>query len=250
MKQLLIYDRPVVLDRERHRNLKIATGGTGFAFAARVNSLPLATAEFARAARDYPILFAGAEPASVVPAALLGLRADENLMVDAEGNWQPDTYVPAFLRRYPFVLAEKPAPAEGFSVCLDEAWPGVGAEDGEALFAEDGSNTSLLDGAVKFLQEYQAHLERTRAFTASLAKLDLLVPKTIQVERPGGKSFALDGFFIVDEQRVQALKGKPLQELLKSGDLGWIFVHLMSLVNVERLSRRLDQRVAGQPREH
>lgn len=250
MKQLLIYDRPVVLDRERHRNLKVATTKTGFTFAASVNSLPLATAEFARAACDYPILFAGAEPASVVPAALLGLRADENLMVDVDGNWQPDAYVPAFLRRYPFVLAEKPAPAEGFNVCLDEAWPGLGAEDGEALFAEDGSNSSLLDGAVKFLQEYQAHLERTRAFTARLAELDLLVPKTIRVERASGKSFALDGFFIVDEQRLQALKGKPLQELLKSGDLGWIHVHLMSLVNVERLSRRLDQRVAGQPKGH
>src|SRR5690554_4475592 len=238
MKQLLIYDRPVVLNRERHRQLKISTGDAGFAFAAKVNSLPLATAEFARAARDYPILFAGAEPANVVPAALLGLRADENLMVDVEGNWETDSYVPAFLRRYPFVLAEKPAAGDGFSVCLDEAWPGVGAEDGEALFAEDGSNSSLLDGAVKFLQEYQAHLERTRAFASTLAELDLLVSKTVQVQPASGKPFALDGFFIVDESRLQALKGRPLQRLLKSGDLGWIYAHLMSVVNVERLSRR------------
>lgn len=250
MKQLLIYDRPVVLNRERHRDLKISTRDAGFAFAAQVNSLPLATAEFARAARDYPILFAGAGPENVVPAALLGLRADENLMVDVEGKWEPDSYVPAFLRRYPFVLAEKPAGEEGFSVCLDEAWPGVGAEDGEVLFAEDGSNSALLEGAVKFLQEYQAHLERTRAFTNRLAELDLLVSKTIQVKPASGKPFSLDGFFIVDESRVQALKGKPLQELLKSGDLGWIYAHLLSLVNVEQLSRRLDQRMAGQSRGH
>lgn len=250
MKQLLIYERPVVLNRERHRDLRVSTAEAGFGFVAKVNSLPLATAEFARAARDYPILFAGTEPANVVPAALLGLRADENLMVDAEDKWQADSYVPAFLRRYPFVLAEKPAPEDGFNVCLDEAWPGLGAEDGEALFAEDGTNSSLLDGAVKFLQEYQAHLERTRIFSTRLAELDLLVSKTIQVQPAKGKAFSLDGFFIVDESRVQALKGKPLQELAKSGDLGWIYAHLISLANIERLSRRLDQRMAEQTTSH
>lgn len=250
MKQLLIYDRPVVLDRERHRHLRVSTDALDFAFAAQVNSLPLAAAEFARAARDYPILFAGAEATDAVPAALLGLRANENLMVDAEGEWKADSYVPAFLRRYPFVLAEKPAGAEGFNVCLDEAWPGLGAEEGEPLFAEDGSNSGVLDGAVKFLQEYQAHLQHTRAFTARLAELDLLIPRTIQVQPANGKAFALDGFFVVDEERVQALKGKPLHELLKSGYLGWIYVHLMSLSNVERLSRLLDQRMATQSKGH
>lgn len=250
MKQLLIYDRPVVLDRERHRHLRVSTDALDFAFAAQVNSLPLAAAEFSRAARDYPILFAGAEAADAVPAALLGLRANENLMVDAESEWKADSYVPAFLRRYPFVLAEKPAGAEGFNVCLDEAWPGLGAEEGEPLFAEDGSNSGVLDGAVKFLQEYQAHLQHTRAFTARLAELDLLIPRTIQVQPANGKAFALDGFFVVDEERVQALKGKPLHELLKSGYLGWIYVHLMSLSNVERLSRLLDQRMATQSKGH
>lgn len=250
MKQLLIYDRPVVLDRERHRHLRVSTDALDFAFAAQVNSLPLAAAEFSRAARDYPILFAGAEATDAVPAALLGLRANENLMVDAEGEWKADSYVPAFLRRYPFVLAEKPAGAEGFNVCLDEAWPGLGAEEGEPLFAEDGSNSGVLDGAVKFLQEYQAHLQHTRAFTARLAELDLLIPRTIQVQPANGKAFALDGFFVVDEERVQALKGKPLHELLKSGYLGWIYVHLMSLSNVERLSRLLDQRMATQSKGH
>ena len=103
---------------------------------------------------------------------------------------------------------------------------------------------------MKFLQEYQAHLQRTRAFSAKLGELELLVPRTIQVQPANGKPFALDGFFVVDEKRVQALKGKPLQELLKSGDLGWIYVHLMSLMNVERLSRRLDRRLAEQPATH
>lgn len=250
MKQLLIYDRPVVLNRARHRNLRIAPHPGDYSFAAGVNSLPLATAEFARAACDHPILFAGADAASVVPAALLGLRAGENLAVDAHGQWREESYIPAFLRRYPFVLAEKASAEDGFNVCLDEAYPGLGEAEGEPLFGEDGANAPLLDGALHFLQEYQVHLQRTREFTARLHELELLQPKAIRFQPASGEAFSLDGFFVVDEEKLRALKGKPLLDLLRSGDLGWIHVHLMSLVNVERLGRRLDARIAAQPHNH
>lgn len=250
MKQLLIYDRPVVLNREHHRHLRIAPATDGFGLAAQLNSLPLAAAEFARAACDHPILFAGNDPAQVVPAVLLGLRAGENLSVGDDGQWEPARYVPAFLRRYPFVLAEKPEGEDGYNVCLDEAYAGLGAEAGEPLFSEDGSNSALLDGALKFLQEYQAHLARTREFTARLHELELLVPKVVGIQPASGDAFSLDGFFVVDETRLQALEGKPLVDLLRSGDLGWIHVHLMSLVNVERLCRRLDVRMAASPQPH
>ncbi len=250
MKQLLIYDRPVVLNREHHRDLRIAQAEGRFGFAAELNSLPLVATEFARAACDHPILFAGSDPAHVVPAALLGLRANQNLAVDADGQWRDDAYVPAFLRRYPFVLAQKPDGVEGYNVCLDDAYPGLRAEAGEALFAEDGSNTALLDGALQFLEEYQAHLTRTHAFTARLHALELLIPRTIQVQPAKGDAFSLDGFFVVDESRLQALKAKAVMELLRSGDLGWIHVHLMSLVNVERLCRRLDAQPAALPAAH
>lgn len=252
MKQLLIYDRPVVLNRARHRDLRIAPTGGDYHFAAALNSLPLAASEFARAACDHPILFAGSDAANVVPAALLGLRAGENLAVDAEGRWQEDAYVPAFLRRYPFVLAEKPAEGDGedFHVCLDEAYPGLGQQDGEPLFDDSGANTPLLEGAVRFLQEYQVHLKRTRELTTRLHALGLLVPKVVQVQPASGDAFSLDGLFVVDETRLRTLKGRALQDLLRSGDLGWIHVHLMSLVNVERLCRRLDVRMRAQTPTH
>lgn len=250
MKQLLIYDRPVVLNREQHRHLRLAPISDGFGFSGQLNSLPLAASEFARAACDHPILFAGNDPAQVVPAALLGLRAGENLSMGEDGRWDGERYVPAFLRRYPFVLAEKPEGEEGYNVCLDEAYPGLDAEAGEPLFADDGSNTPLLDGALKFLQEYQAHLARTREFTARLHELDLLVPKVIRVQPASGEGFNLDGFFVVDETRLKELPAKAATRLLRNGDMGWIHVHLMSLVNVERLCRRLDARMAAAAQAH
>lgn len=244
MKQLLIYQEPVPLHRTAHRDLRIQATPNDFGFANDVNSIPLATSEFARAARDYPIVFAGNDAQAVLPAALVGLRAGENLMVDTDGQWRLETYVPAFLRRYPFVLAEKPAPAEDFTVCLDVAFPGLGADTGEPLFDEQGADTPLLANALQFLGEYQEHTKRTQAFVAQLRELDLLVPKVIKVEPLAEPAFSLQGFFVVDEQRLRELKAKPLQQLLRSGDLGWIYVHLMSLVNVERLTARMDDRAS------
>ncbi|MGH8055242.1 MAG: SapC family protein [Stenotrophomonas sp.] len=243
MKQLLIYERPVQLNRVAHRNHRVLPSQGDFRFANAVNSVPLACVEFVQVARQYPIVFAGNSAESVVPAALLGLRSGQNLMVDAEGRWAEGAYVPAFLRRYPFVLAEREAEGEDFTVCLDAAYDGIreGGDEGAPLFDEEGKDSALLTNALQFLQEYQLHLARTREFSAALAAHGLLVSKQINVQSAQGEMSSLDGFFVVDEQKLRDLKGKALQELAKSGDLGWIYAHLLSLGNVEQLSRALDK---------
>lgn len=246
MKHLLIYERPVQLNRAAHRDYRLVAGEPDFSIARELNSLPLAVTEFVQAGRDYPIVFAGDRADSVVPAALVGLRAGENLLVDAAGQWAEGRYVPAFLRRYPFVLAEREAGSEDFTVCLDAAYPGLreSGDEGVALFDADGQDGPLMTNALQFLQEYQVHLARTRAFTAAVVRHDLLVSRQISITAASGEQFTLNGFHVVDEQKLRALKGKALQELAQSGDLGWIYAHLMSLGNVEGLGRRLDQRLA------
>lgn len=243
MKQLLIYERPVQLNRIAHRNHRVVASEGDFRFADAVNSVPLACVEFAQVVRQYPIVFAGNSPDAVVPAALLGLRSGQNLMVDAEGRWADGAYVPAFLRRYPFVLAEREPDGGDFTVCLDAAYDGIreGGDEGAPLFDEEGKDSALLTNALQFLQEYQLHLARTREFSAALAAHGLLVSKQINVQSAQGETSSLDGFFVVDEQKLRDLKGKALQELAKSGDLGWIYAHLLSLGNVEMLSRALDK---------
>ncbi|MGV8961145.1 MAG: SapC family protein [Stenotrophomonas sp.] len=246
MKQLLIYERPVQLNRNAHRHHRVIAAAGDFNFASALNSVPLACTEFSRAAREYPIVFAGNSPEAVVPAVLLGLRSGQNLMVDDAGRWAEGAYVPAFLRRYPFVLAEREADSNDFTVCLDAAFTGIreGGEEGAPLFDEEGKDSDLLTNALQFLQEYQLHLARTREFTAALVRHELLVSKQVNVQTAAGETFSLDGFFVVDEQKLRELKGKALQELAKSGDLGWIYAHLLSLANVELLSRALDQQAA------
>ena len=249
VKQLLIYEQPLVLNRQQHRHLRIKPVLDSFGFAGALNSVPLTTTEFAQAARDFPIVFAGegAEPdetkahSAGMPAALLGLSRDDNLFVEADGRWAADAYVPAFLRRYPFVVANQDASPESFTVCVDTPFL-ASDDDGLKLFEDSGEDAPALKRALGFLADYQAAVLRTQSFMQQLRESKLLVPKTIKVERPGSQAQTLSGFHVVDETRLQKLSGKDLAKLSKTGALGLIYAHVMSLSNVQRLSARLDAR--------
>ncbi len=252
MAEVLFYEHPVPLNRSEHKDLRLK-GVPNLKFAMNTHSVPLTGAEFAIAARDLLIVFAGNDPAEAGPIALLGLRQDENLYVDAEGRWEPGIYVPAFVRRYPFVLAEKPASADGaapgdeLTVFLDEQYEGFGKTEGERLFNEDGTDTELLTNAVKFLGEFQQNVGRTRWFMQQLAKHDLLEPRNVRLQKEGkdgeqGHSINLNGLFVVNEEKLRALDEKTTAEFAREGVFGWIYAHLLSLSNVDRLAHRLELR--------
>ncbi len=249
MAEVLFYERPVPLNREGHKNLRIKPVDN-VAFAAHVHSVPLTVGEFGAAARDFPILFGGDSLDEAGPLAMLGLNDRENLFVDADGCWERGVYVPAFVRRYPFVLAEKPAGSEGddFTVFLDEAYPGFSTEDGDRLFNEDGTDTEVLKNAVQFLGQFQDQVNQTRAFCKRLRELDLLEARSAQIQNAQGATVAsIGGLFLVNEEKLRALDEKVAYELLGSGRLGFIYAHLLSLANIDRLQMRLDQRKATPP---
>lgn len=241
MAEVLFYERPVPLNRTQHKDLRLK-GIPSLRFAAGVHSVPLTGVEFPAAARDLPILFAGSSMEEAGPMALLGLRQNENLFVDADGQWAANTYVPAFVRRYPFVLAEKPAGEEGddFTVFLDEAYEGFGTDEGERLFKDDGTDSDMLKNAVNFLGEFQQHVGRTQWFMEQVRKHDLLEPRNIRLEKDG-KAINLNGLYVVSEEKLRKLDAKTAQEFLQEGVFGWIYAHLLSLSNIDRVAQRLDQ---------
>lgn len=242
MAEVLFYERPVPLNRTQHKDLRLK-GIPSLRFAAGVHSVPLTGVEFPAAARDLPILFAGSSMEEAGPMALLGLRQNENLFIDADGQWAANTYVPAFVRRYPFVLAEKPAGEEGddFTVFLDEAYEGFGSDEGERLFQEDGTDSEMLKNAVNFLGEFQQHVGRTQWFMEQLRKHDLLEPRNIRLEKDG-KAINLNGLYVVNEEKLRKLDAKTSHEFLTEGVFGWIYAHLLSLANIDRVAQRLDSR--------
>jgi len=236
---LLFYQNPVPLSREAHKNLRIKMNAGDFGFAAHTNSVPLAAAEFYDAQRDYPIVFAG-QAGEVAPVALLGLRQSENLFIGKGKQWDSD-YVPVFARCYPFVLARGKGP--DYLVCVDENSPAIVKSGGESLFNEDGQETDYLRRNIDLLSEFQSHMRRTREFTQRLKEAGLLKDITLQVVPEGGEPLSLQGVQVVDEAKLMALDDAKVTELFRLGELGWIYAHLASLRNVQRLSKRLSRRL-------
>ena len=235
---MLLYNRIAPLNKDKHRTLKLRSADGDANFAAGTHYVPLAATEFFQACRDYPVIFAGGAEGG--PVALLGLRESENLFVADNGKWEPNTYVPAFIRRYPFVLA-KGDERDSFTVCFDESYSPFNSDDGEALFDESGEYTPFLNRIIDFLQRYRAEMLQTATFVERLNELELLIERDLEVTTPGGARYALRGFRVVDEDRLRKLADGKVGELLREGYMGWIYAHLASLNNLSRLPARLHQ---------
>lgn len=238
MAEFAFYENPVLLDRERHRHLRVQPAA-GWGFARHVNSLVLAGAEFNEACKEYAIVFTRTPQGRILPLAMLGLRARENLFVGDDGRWDA-RYLPAFVRRYPFVLAE--LPGQALAVCIDEACAGVNPSRGEPLFDAAGQDTAFLRGARDFLTSYQREYLRTESFCQHLAQAGVLVEMNARADLVDGRSFTVNGLWVVDEKRLMALPDATVQALFRSGELHLVSLHLASLSNLQRLVDRLAQR--------
>jgi hypothetical protein len=235
-KQLLIYQRAVPVNQTNHLNTSVKAGAD-YGFAKDVNSVPLMAAEFDLASNEYAIVFAG-EGEEVTPAALLGIRDNENLYVDEAGVWNAK-YIPAFVRRYPFVFSSGDQGAT-FTLCIDEDYAGVNREGvGERLFDSTGERTQYLKNVLGFLQAYQAQFEATRAFCQRLVELNLLEAMRAEFALRSGQRITLGGFMSVNKDRLRALPGDTLARLATAGELDLIYAHLHSQRNFTPTAERV-----------
>jgi hypothetical protein len=236
MKKLLIYEDVTPVTRKAHGQLSLKKGAT-YEFASETNAVPVVLAEFPRACADYAIVFTDASE-GLIPAAVLGVRDKENAYVAKDGSWDAG-YIPAFVRRYPFVFATD-AKAETFTLMIDQNYSGFNTEGkGERLFDSDGENTAFLTNTLNFLREYQQHFGRTRAFGKKLDELGLLEPVEARVPLPKDPDRRLTGFRIVNRDKLKALSGDVLAQLIKTDELELIFLHLFSLRNLNRLQEKM-----------
>jgi len=244
-----LYRRPVGLDPALHRRHKVQPVAD-YAFAAAVHAVPITATEFPHAALEFPIVFVEIGPrdstgrATMTPAALLGLSHGENLYID-QGRWDA-RYVPAYIRRYPFLTATLPG-SGGTNVLVDEDWSGFGEQEGEPLFEADDSPAPALQRAMDFLERYEHESERTRAFCERLARLGVLKEMKADATLPNGEKVSVDGFHTVDEERLRAFPDETVLELWRNGMLMLLQMHLVSIVNIRHLVNRKAVRVAARP---
>jgi hypothetical protein len=237
----LFYQAIEPLNVAQHGNMKVRTVAN-MGQIATTHAIPLTVDEFTLVQRHYPIVFSiGDNP---IPMALMGLNEGVNVFLDADGRPRdPNIYIPAYIRRYPFLLARLRPDSDELSLCFDPAAEAVGEfEDGELLF--DGDQPSEATKAIlQFCEQFEAAGQRTSAFMEDLKKTDLLMEGEVAIQPEGyTQPFVYRGFRMVDEEKLRELRGDELRKMNQNGMLPIIYAHLFSLSQMRDVfGRQMEQ---------
>jgi hypothetical protein len=231
-----LHTQPTALDSAEHRSLKLQMPITDWSLASNLNAMFVAAAEFGDVSRDFPIVFvkAGKEDdgsEAIAPIAVFGLTQNQNLYLD-KGTWRA-RYMPAVLRAYPFCIARMDA--DRFAICVDMAFKGASQTQGQPLFEADGKPAEMLKNMTQHLETLEGEIQRTRFIGKRLLELDLLREMRFDVTLPNGQQHTVDGFLTIDDKKATELPDTVIAELHRSGMLGLMHMHWVSLGNMQRL---------------
>lgn len=192
------------------------------------HAVPLTVEEFSLAQRHYPIVFSAGE--NPVPLALMGLNEGVNVFVDDDGKLTSEVYVPAYVRRYPFMLARLRPDTDEMSLCFDPSAEAIGAfEEGDALFDNDQPSETTKQ-ILGFCENFEQAGMQTGAFMKELADHKLLIDGEVAIQPEGAaQPFVYRGFQMVSEDAVKELRGDVARKMMQSGLLPLIYAHLFSL---------------------
>lgn len=236
----LFYNAIQPLSSQLHQNFRARVIDRAPYFA-KAHAIPLTVDEFVHAQRHMPIVFSTGD--SPVPLALTGLNDGINVFVDDEGKAHAPFYVPAYVRRYPYLLARTQPESQEMSLCFDPQTDMIGAfEDGTPLF--DGDKPSEhLTSVLKFCEDFEIAGQRTTQFVKDLQDLDLLMDGEVAIQPTGSEQpFVYRGFRMVDEQKFRDLDAEQIHKMHVNGALPLIIAHLFSLAMVrEVFGRQLAQ---------
>jgi SapC protein len=223
----LFYKNLQPLSSSVHANYRTRTSEKAPYFAT-AHAIPLTVDEFVHAQRYMPIVFSTGE--NPVPLGLTGLNEGVNVFVDEEGKSLHPFYVPAYVRRYPYVLARLDPNAQELSLCFDPESDLIGDfEEGNPLF-DEGKPSENLNNILKFCEDFELAGQRTGAFMKEILELDLLIDGEVSIQ-PGDspQPFIYRGFRMLDEQKFRDLHGDQLRRINQNGILALIVAHLFSL---------------------
>jgi len=230
----IFYKELVPLLSTDHADWQTRTTGDPEYFAGQ-HAVPLTVDEFVLAQRFYPIVFSDA--GDPVPLALFGLNEGVNVFVNDLGRSEVPFYIPAYVRRYPFLLARLQADKTDLSLCFDPQSGMVGkfGKDGVDLFA-DGKPTENLNGIMSFCEDFERSVQRTSAFVKEITDLDLLIDGEVSIKPESSEQpFVYRGFKMVDEAKLKDMNGDQLRKINQNGILPLIYAHLFSLSHMQNL---------------
>jgi len=240
----LLYNSLDALNSGQHSKMKLKKSYT-LPQIARTHAIPVTVEEFTLVPRHYPIIFSAGD--SPVPLALLGLNEGVNTFFDEDGKpTDRNAYIPAYLRRYPFMLAKLRADSDELSLCFDPTAGAISEEgDGQALFDGDQPSETTRN-ILAFCEQFETAGQRTQAFMEELQKSGLLMDGEVAIQPDGAEQpFLYRGFRMVDEEKLRELRGDELRKMNQNGMLPALYAHLFSLSQIREIFARQVQQGKG-----
>jgi hypothetical protein len=223
----IFYGDLAPLSSNLHGNFHTRAADTA-PFLVGAQAVPITVDEFVSVQRFCPIVFSSGEQS--VPLALMGLNEGSNVFVDNDGKLSGEFYVPAYVRRYPFMLARLQPDAEELSLCFDPTSDLVGEFDEGAPLFDDGKPSEATNAILKFCEEFEMSAQRTLGFVTELETADLLMEGEVSIQPEGQEQpFVYRGFRMVNEEKFRELRGDELRKMSQNGILPLIMAHLFSL---------------------
>lgn len=220
----------VALKFANHRDLRVFESND-YSFAKAETLVPIVYDEMSEIAREYPIIFPSND--SGLPCALLGLEPGKNAYVADDGRWLA-TYIPAHIRRYPFMLASTESQDENdkdrFVVVFDPEAKHFRDPNGHQVFTPDGKPTQHMENRFALLQQMQKVIPRTIELVKVLDNAGILVERTVTIKKADQTS-QITGFRVIDEKILNALSDAAFLDLRRMGGLPLVYAHLLSWAN-------------------
>lgn len=243
--QVMFYRQPEPLSIDKHRGLGVKRVERPFQFLLAAHVVPITVNEFGIAAGSFPIIFAGANK---TPLAVMGARSGENVFVSPTGDVDPEVYLPAFARRYPFVFAADSS-GDRLVLCIDRAAPMIGENPDVPLFSGN-EPSQYTQEAMEFCKEFERHRRTSENFLALMNEMNLFEQKSVSLtnRKPDGteEQQTIAEYFAVDEEKLTNLPNDKFIKLKENGALGPIYAHMVSLLQWPKIIQRAMYRFQAQ----
>lgn len=241
----LFYQKPTALDKKVHNGFSISDK-LDFSFAANVNAVPINLIELPNIMQTYPVAFSSTNPST--PLAILGLKEGENLFVNDKGQWLADTYIPAYVRRYPFIFAQDKK-GEKLTLCVDDTKGVLVKNKKRPFFDKKDQPTDMVKSALEFCKSYQVAATQTMEFSEAIEKADILEDRHAEIKTNDGKTLSLSGFRQINERSLKTLDDATILKWHKNYWMRFIYAHLLSTSNWQTLFRLMEQRDGIKPKK-
>ena len=219
-----LYQATEALNPTTHESLRF-NGRGRYDFAKGLYSIPINIVEFVAMSRRLPILFVPGDPP--LPIALLSLTPGENKMVDDNGRWRRGHYIPAYLRRYPFIIKQNKR-GNDVELSVDRSTD-ILSEDGKEPLFKDGKPTPLMQKYANFAAIYSREQNRTHAFAKYCQQKKLFRDGPVDIKATSKRGIHLEGFQVIDSKRLQDLEDEEIIHIWRQGWAAILFAHLDSL---------------------